>query len=169
MSFVLRSLRQVLFQKAGETLHEGGRLAPLYFKITGGLFAIALVPTVMLMLCAPQIFAWVFGARWLAAGEFTRSLMPWLLFAFCNLPAVLFARLIRIQRAVFCYDLVLLGARSLALVLGGQHLTAAQTVLLFSIVGAVMNAVLILLVGFAVMKREGQVSLERFRACLGGD
>jgi len=146
----------VLFQKAGETLHQGRHLAPLYFKVTGGLLAIALVPCGILALWAPQLFTWVFGARWLTAGEFARSLLPWLLFAFCNLPAVLFARLIRIQRTVFLYDLVLLCARILTLTLGGRHLTAGQTILLFSLVGAVMNAVLMLIVGYAVVRKDGR-------------
>ena len=112
MGFVLRALRQVLFQKAGETQHQGGSLAPLYVKITAGLFALAFFPSLVLFIWAPQIFTWIFGSQWHTAGEFARSLMLWLMFDFCNLPAVLFARLIRIQRTVFLYDLVLLAAKS---------------------------------------------------------
>jgi lipopolysaccharide exporter len=168
MGFVLSALRQVLFQKAGETQHRGGKLAPLYVKITSGLFALAIFPSLVLVLWAPEIFAWIFGARWYEAGEFARLLVLWLLFAFCNLPAMLFARLIRIQRTVFLYDLILLAARALALVFGGLNLNAFQTVLLFSLVGAVMNAILIILVGHAVMKREGSVNGKRIRDYLMG-
>lgn len=39
--------------------------------------------------------------------------------------------------------------------LGGLYLNALQTIMLFSLVGAAMNAILILWVGFAVMKKEG--------------
>ena len=168
MGFVLSALRQVLFQKAGETQHRGGKLAPLYVKITSGLFALAIFPSLVLILWAPEIFTWIFGARWHEAGEFARLLVLWLLFAFCNLPAMLFARLIRIQRTVFLYDLILLAARALALVFGGLNLNAFQTVLLFSLVGAVMNATLIILVGHAVMKREGSVNGKRIRDHLMG-
>jgi hypothetical protein len=36
-----------------------------------------------------------------------------------------------------------------------MYLSAPQTILLFSSVGAIMNAFLILLVGYAVSKKEG--------------
>jgi hypothetical protein len=85
------------------------------------------------------------------------------MFYFCNAPAVLFAQLIRIQRTFFIYDLFLLAARTLVLVIGGTYLSAWNTVLLFSIVGALMNLFLILLVGYAVMKKEGHVKWEQIR------
>lgn len=155
MGLVLRSLRQVLFQKAGETQHRGGRLLPLYIKVTAGLFVLIFLPALVLFIWAPVIFSWIFGAQWLMAGEFAQSLILWLMFYFCNLPAVLFAQIIRIQRTFFLYDLVLLGGRALSMILGGMYLSAPQTILLFASVGAVMNVFLILLVGYAVAKGEG--------------
>lgn len=158
MGLLTRALRQVLFQKASETQHHGGRLLSLYVKITVGLFAIGLFPALIIIIWAPQIFGFIFGAKWYTAGEYARSLMIWMLFVFCNIPAVLFARLIRIQRTVFFYDLVLLAARSSVLIIGGLYLTALQSITIFAILGAVMNLVLILLVGYNVMKKEGETS-----------
>ena len=129
MGFILSSLRQVLFQKASESQHEGRSLAALYVKVTATLFAMALVPTAVMLIWGPQLFAWVFGAQWFTAGELSRSLMIWMAVVFCNLPAVLFGRIIRIQRFVFFYDLGLLAARTAALVLGGLFLSAYQTVM----------------------------------------
>jgi O-antigen/teichoic acid export membrane protein len=163
MGLILSALRQVLFQKAGETQHQGRNLAPLYVKITAGLFAMALVPSLVLFIWAPQLFTWIFGSQWHTAGEFARFLVLWMLFVFCNLPAVLFARIIRIQRTILVYDLVLLAGRVLALVLGGLFLSAFQTIMMFSLVGAAMNLFLIMLVGHAVMRKEGETSLNRIR------
>lgn len=163
MSFILTALRQVLFQKACETQHHGGSIANLYVKTTATLFLMALVPSVILIIWAPQLFTWIFGSRWHMAGELARSLIIWLGVAFCNLPAAMFARIIRIQRSVFLYDLALLAARSLALVLGGRYLNVHQTVMLFALIGAFMNIILILYVGHAVMKKEGPVNMERIR------
>ena len=161
MSLVMSALRQVLFQRAGEMQHQGRRLSPLFLKTTAGLFGLGLAPALLLAIWAPELFAWVFGAQWRAAGEFARYLVVWLLFVFCNLPSVLFARIIRIQRAVFVFNVVLLVARALALVVGGLTLTSLQTVALFSVVGGVMNLALIVLVGRTLMKREGHsVALE---------
>ena len=116
MSLIMGALRQVLFQRAGEMQHQGLGLSQLFLKTTAGLFALGFLPALFLGICAPDLFSWVFGAQWRAAGEFARYLVIWLLFTFCNLPAVLFARLIRIQRAVFVYNVVLLLVRVAALV-----------------------------------------------------
>lgn len=160
MGLVLTALRQVLYQKASETYNEGGRLVPLYLKITGGLFAVGFLPSLILFIWAPQIFSWIFGAQWYTAGVFARSLVLWLLFSFCNLPADLFTRIIRMQRRMFFFYQPVLIARALALIIGGMYLPASQTVLLFSLVGAVMNVVYITIIGFALMKMEGDTALK---------
>ncbi len=154
MAFVHRALRQVLLQRAAESQHDGQRLSPLYIRTTLGLLCVAVLPALVLGIWAPWIFSTIFGNQWYSAGELASRLVPWLLFSFCNLPAALFARIIRVQRMVFMYDLVLLALRTLALVLGGLHLEASETVLLYSLVGAIMNAVLVLLVGNALRQRE---------------
>ncbi|MBE3144229.1 MAG: hypothetical protein IMZ61_09945 [Planctomycetes bacterium] len=92
--------------------------------------------------------------------------MIWMAVVFCNLPAVLFGRIIRIQRFVFFYDLGLLTARTAALVLGGLSLSAYQTVMAYAIVGAVMNVFLIFAVGRAIMKKEGSLNLDSLKGLL---
>jgi len=154
MGFVLTALRQVLFQKASETRNERGDLASLYGKVSIGLFILGLPPSIVITIWAPQIFSVLFGSQWLVAGEYARSLIIWLLFVFCNLPAVLFARLIRIQRAVFIYDCILLCARTTALVVGGLLLNASATVTWYALVGAFMNLALILFIGRKVKQAE---------------
>ena len=159
MGVVQIAVRQVLFQKACESEHRGRGLSSLYLMSTIGLLTLAAMPSLILFFWAPQIFAWLFGRQWDAAGAFARSLIVWLSFAFCNLPAGIFGRLIRIQRRLFFYDVGLLVARGVAMGLGGLYLTASETVFAFSLVGAGMNVFLILLVGRAVLRREGHERL----------
>lgn len=156
MSFVLTALRQVLFQKAAEANNDGDPLMPLYIKITLGLFVLALFPSLIFFFWAPRLFAWVFGSQWYIAGEFARWLVLWLMFMFCNLPAVLFARIIRIQDKMFVFDLIVLLARTIVLILGGLYLSAVYTILLFSLVGAILNIILIAIVGYILMKNRKQ-------------
>ena len=155
MGLILSALRQVLFQKAAETDHHGGSLLSLFIKVTIGLFALAIIPALILIIWAPPIFSFIFGHKWLVAGEFASSLIIWLAFLFCNLPSVLFARILRLQRRLFIYDVILLAVRVLVLVCGGIYVTASQTVFLYSIVGAIMNLIFIVIVGLVLMKKEG--------------
>lgn len=157
MGLVTRALRQVLFQKASEIQHQGGSLLSLYFKVTLGLFSLGIIPTIILFVWSPQIFAFIFGSQWYEAGVYARWLILWMLFVFCNVPAVLFARLIRIQKTVFYYDLILLFARSAALCIGGIYLKALQSIVLFSAIGAIMNLLLILLVGYRIINFKAAI------------
>ncbi len=166
MGFILEALRQVIYQKASEAEQDGKKLGPLYLKTTVGLFTIAAVPVLVIVVCAPSVFAWVFGSQWRGAGEFGRWIVLWMWLVFSNLPAVIFARIIRIQRRVLMYDLLLFALRALALILGGRYLAAGQTICLFSLVGVLMNAVLIMMVGSAVLKREGGLSIVGLRNSL---
>lgn len=159
MGLVLTALRQVSFQKTAEAHNDGEQLMPLFIKITVVLFALALFPSLVLFIWAPNIFAWVFGSQWYMAGEFARYLTLWLMFMFCNLPSVLFARIIRIQREMFLFDLVLLTARSLVLILGGMYMLALHTIMLFSLVSAIMNIIFIVIVGYTIMRMEDKTKL----------
>lgn len=152
MSFVLTALRQVLFQKASETYNQGHELWTLFVRTTTALFALAVLPAMAVAVFGPQIFAWVFGQKWLLAGQFSQSLVIWLLLAFCNLPSVLFARLIRIQRTVFIYDVLMLVARSASLIIGSAYLEPTAVIAVFSAVGAGMNVFLIAIVARAIKK-----------------
>ena len=166
MSLVLTALRQVLFQKACEFQHEGKGIFLLYIRTVLVLFSIAFVPSLILIIWAPQIFAFIFGARWHLAGILARSLIIWMLFAFCNLPAVIFSRIIRIQRFVFFYDLILLAVRTGALIIGGMFLKLTQTVTLLAIVGALMNMILIYFVGRMISKKEGNIKIDSIKTII---
>ena len=156
MGFVLTALRQVLLQKAAEAHNEGRRLMTLYVKITIGLFALALLPSLVLLIWSPRLFPWLFGSQWVLAGEFAGSLVVWLLFMFCNVPAVLFGRIIRIQRQMFFFDVALLLARTASLYFGGLYLSASATVFLFSLVGGVMNIFFIGIVAYKLWLSEAR-------------
>jgi lipopolysaccharide exporter len=143
MNLVLTALRQVLFQKLTQVHHDGGDLLGFFTRSTGALLALGLLPALVGFCLAPQAFAFVFGDRWLTAGEYARWLLLWLLPAFCNVPANLLTRVLRRQRALLVYDTVLLAARLVVLVVGGTCLTCLQTIVAFSVVGVIFNSWLI--------------------------
>ncbi|MBN1123654.1 MAG: oligosaccharide flippase family protein [Sedimentisphaerales bacterium] len=157
INFVLIALRQVLFQKASETYNKGGRLLPLFIKITSGLFGIASIPSLILFIWAPQIFTWMFGAEWHTAGIYARWLIPWIAVLFCNAPASLCGRILRQQRNLFIFELIVLVSRASVLVIGGFYLSALQTVILFSVLGFLLNMLLILWIGSLLVTSEKSI------------
>ncbi len=157
MNLILGSLRQVLLQKATEIYNSGMPLFPLLYKSTLGLFAIVILPACVGFIFAPKAFVLFLGAGWLEAGLYARWLILWLACMFCNLPAVLLGRILRQQRALLIFDAVLLVIRILSLVVGGLLLTPLQTIILFSLVGAVFNVAIIGWLGRIVwvMNKQG--------------
>lgn len=158
MNFVTTALRQVLFQKASETYNHGGKLFPLYLKTTGGLFVAAIVPATILFIWSPKIFSWLFGAKWNDAGVYASWLILWLAVGFCSLPSGLFARIIRQQRNLFLFELLILFLRILILVVGGIIFSAKSTIIGFSIIGCLLNVVFITWVGYLLRHKERSIS-----------
>ena len=154
MAFVLTAMRQVLFQKASETYNKGGKLVPLFIKVTSGLFALAVIPALVLFIWGPGIFSWIFGSEWEKAGLFASWLVLWLAPGFANVPSVLFARILRQQRNLFLFELAILISRLGALCLGGYYLSEIQTVILFSTIGFLLNMFLIIWVGALILATE---------------
>jgi len=62
------------------------------------------------------------------------------------------------QRQFFFFDLSLLAMRVLTLVLGGWYLSAQHTIVVFSVVGSIMNIVLIVWIGYVLMKHESDIN-----------
>jgi lipopolysaccharide exporter len=140
MNLVGISLSQVFFQKASETYNAGGNVHGLFRKTTLGLAALVAVPTVLALLFAPPVFAFVLGSQWWTAGEYARWLVFWLVVAFAATPALLCAQIYRKQKHLFLVNLGLLGGRTGALVVGGYYCDALHTIILFSLVGVIFNA-----------------------------
>lgn len=152
---VTKALKPVLYQKASETDHQGGRLLPLYIRTTLGLFALAILPSLVWIIWAPQLFTWIFGSQWHMAGEFAQSLILWILVMFCNPPSGIVSRILRLQRMMFLFDVALLAARALVLFLGGIYASATHTIIMLALVGAIMNLIFISIIGWTLMRKEG--------------
>jgi O-antigen/teichoic acid export membrane protein len=143
MGLLLTPLRQVLFQRFCEVQNRGTSVSPIYQKSTLGLFAIIVLPLLAGITFFPDVFAWIFGEDWRQAGEFARWVLVWQAALFCNLPSVLMARVLRMQRQMLLFDITTLILRTCVLVLGGIYLRDGQTVAAFGVLGAALNLLLI--------------------------
>ncbi|WP_443113622.1 lipopolysaccharide biosynthesis protein [Herbaspirillum seropedicae] len=76
LSFIAEAVSRVNLKKIAELLQAGQDPMPYLRRITLLLLAVAAAPSVLLMLLAPQLFAWVFGVSWGQAGVLLVILMP---------------------------------------------------------------------------------------------
>jgi O-antigen/teichoic acid export membrane protein len=70
------SIADVFRQKAGEVYRKKGECSELFIKTGRILFLIGIIPLIIMLLFAPEIFAIVFGEQWRKAGEIARILSP---------------------------------------------------------------------------------------------
>ena len=69
------SISEVFRQRAAEDLVQRGSCRPVFIKTACGLAALALVPTVIIILTARPLFAVLFGEQWGPAGVMAQILM----------------------------------------------------------------------------------------------
>jgi len=143
MSLLLTPLRQVLFQKFCEVQNQGIKIMPIYRRSTLGLLAVIILPMIAGIMFFPALFALIFGENWRKAGEFARWLLLWQTFMFCNVPSVLMARILRMQRQMLLFDTATLGLRTIILVIGGIYWNDMQSVAAFGVLGAALSLLLI--------------------------
>lgn len=140
MSFISKSMRQVLFQKTSELYNRGGDTYVLFKRATISLLAVVGIPALVFILFGPKIFYFVLGEKWVIAGDYARWLTLWLCIGFVNVPAIIFYQVLRKQKALFIQDFLLLIFRLGALLLGGMVLKdPLKTVIIYSLVGAAFN------------------------------
>ena len=74
------SIGQVFRQRAAVQYHETGTCRPLYARTFLMLLATGVLPMLILMAIAPELFRIVLGPKWVEAGQIARLLAPMLLF-----------------------------------------------------------------------------------------
>jgi O-antigen/teichoic acid export membrane protein len=74
IQFIGNSIGAVFQQRATEDYHNTGSCRIIFLKSMKMLGAIAVVPTLVMILFGPDLFAWFFGLKWRDAGEYARIL-----------------------------------------------------------------------------------------------
>lgn len=109
----------VFLQRAAEVRgrpEELGRTVEMLFR---RLVALGLFPSILLMLGGKELFGVVLGPEWVEAGLYTQILAPWMFFLFISIPlSMLFTALER-QEFSLIIQVLILGTRVGALVIGG--------------------------------------------------
>jgi len=137
---ITQAVNQVFYQDVSERISEKKPILNLVQSTTKKIFFIGIIPYAILFILAPQIFGFVFGNKWILAGEYTRCLIPWLFVSFLNSPITGVISAYGKQKMHFYNEITLLIFRFLSLILGYLiWKDAFMSVLLFGIVGFIYS------------------------------
>ena len=135
------ALGQVYFKTASHISPEA--LKKLTHKIIFISFAIGILPTLAILFFGEELFSILFSAEWLEAGKMTQYLILWYFLGMITAPISTLLDIKQKLKTEFLYNLILLLFRTLAIIIGGLLHNFLLAILLFSIVGCVMNLVLL--------------------------
>lgn len=156
-NLISESFNQVYFQNASDMYNKGKNLGPLLIKATLYLAAGALIPAILVIIFAPWAFSFILGEEWREAGVYSSWLMVWLYFGFINRPSIGTIQVLKIQKILFNYELLLLVFRISAMLVAANYYTAIVGIAIYSVLGAVFNLAIILITIFIVRRREGKI------------
>ncbi|MCB0804378.1 MAG: oligosaccharide flippase family protein [Bacteroidales bacterium] len=115
------SVYQVFFQKASQAQQSGQNLQPMVKRLYRNLFLTGLPFFVLLFIFSPQLFAFIFGAEWQAAGEIASILTPWIFLNFVAAPVSSLTIIMNKQKEAMGIALVDISLRIISIVIGGAY------------------------------------------------
>jgi O-antigen/teichoic acid export membrane protein len=86
IGLIANSILDVFKQRASADYARDGNCRSIYVKTFNSLVIVSIIPSVLLFLFAPGLFAAVFGSQWQTAGEYTRILSILFFFRFVSSP-----------------------------------------------------------------------------------
>ncbi|MFB4213367.1 lipopolysaccharide biosynthesis protein [Shouchella sp. JSM 1781072] len=154
INLISESFRQVYFQRVSELYNKGQNLSKELQKATLYLAAIAIIPAVLVFFIAPSTFALVLGEEWYIAGQYASWLVVWLYGGFINRPAVSTIQILKKQKYLLQYEIILFVVRVVLLAFCAHYYNALIAIAIYSISGALFNFLLIILTIFLLKENE---------------
>ena len=118
VNLVANAFYQVMFQRFVTKTHEDRSLRPevlLYLKRST---QVILLPFIVSGIFFPEIFAFIFGDKWMEAGRYAQILLPWIFMVCLVMPLTFIPDLYKKQRVAMIIDGVKLVARLGGLMVG---------------------------------------------------
>lgn len=117
-----------------------GNLAEATTRTFVRLAAVGLLPTALICVTGPELFALFFGDTWREAGLMAQRTAPWLYLASIAAPLTALFDVLERHRMDFLVSLFLSGSLAAVLWLGGLTLPALDTLLLTGLIGGGVRA-----------------------------
>ena len=137
------AVQEIFYRESSEHNDDVKRVRQLYLKFLAGLSAVIILPALVVFFIGPDLFVFAFGEEWRIAGEYSRWIMLWQAVEFLSPPAVSLFSVYSRQKTLMVIEVIFSLLRVSALIIGGCFASDVNTVMMYSIVGASLNALLV--------------------------
>jgi O-antigen/teichoic acid export membrane protein len=139
------STAQAFYKKAIDSKHKGKVISNEVKSLTRTMLLAALLPFLIIMIQAPNIFSIIFGESWREAGVYAQILAPYYFLSLLNKPAVAVLPIIGAQSGLLAYEIIATTLRASTLIAALHFQVGEKTALaLYSAIGSAAYIALIL-------------------------
>ncbi|EOX4944671.1 lipopolysaccharide biosynthesis protein [Vibrio alginolyticus] len=143
------AIGNVFLKKVTQEFNSGNDIYTLVLKTTGLLFLVGFIPFSIVYIWGESIFSVFFGEEWNDAGTFASYIAIWQFFGFSNKCCTVTLPVISMNKLYFKFEVYSVFIRFLTLVICFiLSLSYVNTIMIFSMVGGVINFSLIIMVLF---------------------
>lgn len=155
VAFLGDSVGSVFYPRFSQAVNNKEKIAKMLINATFSLIIVGVLPFIILIVWAPDIFRLIFGSEWVVSGVYTRWLAIWVFTSLINMPAVKSLPVLNSQKFHLIHTIVTILLKVIALWIGGIVFeNDIFAITLYSIVGAVLNIYLILYAIYRARKTE---------------
>ena len=129
---------KVYNQKVTEIYNDKGDAYGFTIRLLKSLIKKIIVPFALLVVFAPNIFAFVFGEEWRKAGVYTQILSPWLLMVFVVATISFIPSILNMQKKAFILEILYTLSRVVAIGVGLVYQNVLIALVAYSAVGFLM-------------------------------
>lgn len=139
IALISSSTTSVFFKYASEEYKQKKKAIEIYDKTLKKLVLIAIVPMVLAFFLAPALFSFIFGEKWIVAGEITQLLIPFYFCYFVGAPLNAMFAIAEKQKQEMIWQVIFF-VLSVSSILIGKFLEAdiKLTILMFSIANSLV-------------------------------
>ena len=138
------AFEQVLYARTAEGVRERRSVSRIITRFLLALNAVAIPLFVLAWFVAEPVFAFCFGGRWTGCGVYVRALLPWVFLMLSSTSLMFISNVFGTQRTEFCFYLVLLVLRVVAIAVGIHVCSFLLAIRLYATAGALVAASLLL-------------------------
>lgn len=154
-----KAVGDTFYPKLAESKSTGVELYPLLKQSTLMMAVLGIIPFLILSIFGTYIFETIFGDEWGRSGEYSGWLSIWMFTLFINMPSIKTMAVLEEQKILLYFTLLTLisrvGVACLALILNFDDL---QLIILFGVLGGIINITLISLVFFRCKIYDGKLN-----------
>lgn len=138
LNVISNSIYQVLYQRTSERVQMRASIRHIFYQVLTKTAIIVGVAFIALYFILPWLCGWLLSEGWEETGELIRLLLPWLFFSMLVAPICFLADVFGKQKIGLVFEILLVSARALGLMIGIWQQDFHLAVLAYSLCSALV-------------------------------